>query len=230
MADMRRYVGEFLGTLLLVFFGVGSAVFARTEGGIVVVGLSFGIVLLGLAYALTPVSGCHVNPAVTLGVLLSGKIPVARAVGYWVAQLAGAVVGAFILYGMVDWGHVTDQTGVLGSNGYGPHINAGGTMVLETVLTFLLVLVVLLVSSRTEQTSVAGVAIGLTLGLCNLVAIPLDGASVNPARSFGPALFQGGSALSQLWVFLIFPLVGGVLAAMVAPLLTGPAQAPTARR
>jgi aquaporin Z len=233
MADMRRYVAEFLGTLLLVFFGVGSAVFARTEGGVIVVGLCFGLVLLALSYALTPVSGCHVNPAVTLGSVLSGITPLARAVGYWIAQLAGAVAGAFILYALVKWGHVRDQTGSLGSNGYGPHINAGGAMVLETVLTFLLVLVVLVVTSRTEQAGVAGVAIGLTLGLCNLVGIPLDGASVNPARSFGPALFQGGSALSQLWVFLIFPLVGGVLAAMVAPLLTGakePAQAPTARR
>jgi aquaporin Z len=217
----RRYGAEVLGTLLLVFFGVGSAIAGRVEGGVVVVALAFGLVLLALVYALGPVSGCHVNPAVTLGALLTGRTHLTDAVAYWLAQLAGATLGAFILYGLTRWGGVTDQTQALGTNGYGAHINLGGTMVLETTLTFLLVLVVLVVTSRTENAGFAGLAIGIALAACHLVGVPLDGTSANPARSFGPALFEGGTALSQLWVFIVFPLLGGVLAALVLPLVLG---------
>lgn len=216
--DARRLVAEFVGTALLVFAGVGSAIFALNSGGIVVVGLSFGLVMVALAYALGPVSGAHINPAVTLGALLSRTISLAGAVGYWIAQVAGAILGAFVLFGLVRWGGVPDETAALGANEYGARINAGGAMVLEFVLTFLFVLVVLLVTARTAQTNIQGVAIGLALGLANLVAIRLDGASINPARSIGPALFQGGTALSQLWLFIVFPLLGGVAAALVARL------------
>lgn len=221
MDRTKRYGAEFLGTLLLVFFGVGSAIAGRIEGGVVAVALAFGLVLLALVYTLGPVSGCHVNPAVTLGALLAGRTSLGDAVAYWLTQLAGATLGAFALYGLTRWGGVADQTGALGTNGYGPHINLGGTMVLETLLTFLLVLVVLVVTSRTESAGFAGLAIGIALAACNLVGVPLDGASVNPARSFGPALFQGGSALTQLWVFIVFPLLGGVLAAVVLPIVLG---------
>ena len=193
MDRAKRYGAEFLGTLLLVFFGVGSAIAGRVEGGVVVVALAFGLILLALAYALGPVSGCHVNPAVTLGALLTGRIDLANAVAYWLVQFAAATVAAFGLYGLTRWGGVTDQTGALGTNSYGPHINLGGTMVLETVLTFLLVLVVLVVTSRTENAGFAGLAIGIALAACHLVGIPLDGTSVNPARSFGPAVFEGGT-------------------------------------
>jgi aquaporin Z len=217
----KRYGAEFLGTLLLVFFGVGSAIAGRVEGGVVVVALAFGLVLLALVYTLGPVSGCHVNPAVTLGALLTGRTMLADALAYWIAQLAGATVGAFILWGLTRWGNVFDQTGALGTNGYGTHINLGGTMVLETVLTFLLVLVVLVVTSRKENAGFAGLGIGIALAACHLVGIPLDGTSVNPARSFGPALFEGGAALSQLWVFIVFPLLGGLLAALALPLALG---------
>ncbi|MEV4540588.1 MIP/aquaporin family protein [Micromonospora echinaurantiaca] len=222
MEATQRYVAEFLGTLLLVFFGVGSAVAVRDEGGIVVVALAFGFILLALVYMFGPISGCHVNPAVTLGALLARQISLSGAIAYWIAQFVGAAVGALLLWILVKAGGVTDQTGVLGSNGYDENINLGGTILLEIVLTFLFVLVVLVVTSRVEQTAVAGVAIGMALAVCHLVAVGLDGTSVNPARSFGPALFEGGSALSQLWVFIVAPLVGAVLAALTARFVLGP--------
>ncbi|RKN20074.1 aquaporin [Micromonospora musae] len=228
MTDMQRGAAEFLGTLLLVFVGVGSAVAARIQGGVVVVALAFGFVMLVLVYTIGPLSGSHVNPAVTLGMLLSGRISPLGAVAYWIAQFAGATVAAFLLWVLTRWGDVADQTGALGTNGYGAHINRFGAALLETVLTFLFVLVVLVVTSRAEQTAVAGVAIGLALAVAHLVGVALDGTSVNPARSFGPAVFEGGIALRQLWVFIVFPLLGGVLAALVAPLLTQPYAPPSA--
>jgi aquaporin Z len=224
MWSKRQYGAEFVGTLLLALFGIGTAITDLHSGGPVVVALAFGLVLTALVYAIGPVSGCHVNPAVTLGSLLAGRTSTADAIGYWIAQILGAIAASFILWALTRWGGVTDQTGSLGTNRYGTHINAGGTMALEVMLTFLLVLVVLLVTSRPEQSGMAGLAIGLALGVANFVGIPLDGASVNPARSLGPALFQGGAALSQVWVFLVFPLIGGLLAALVAPLLTPHAE------
>ncbi|MBO0871518.1 MAG: aquaporin, partial [Micromonosporaceae bacterium] len=211
----RRYRAEFLGTLLLVFFGVGSAVAARFSGGVVVVALSFGFILLALTYLFAPVSGAHLNPAVTLGALLAGTVSVVAAIGYWIAQFAGGLVAGLLLWILVRYGHVTDETGLLGANKYGPHINLGGTFLLEIVLTFLLVLVVLAVTSRTEQTSVAAVAIGLAIAACHLVGVALDGTSVNPARALGPAVFHGGNPLRQVWVFILAPLIGGVIAALV---------------
>jgi aquaporin Z len=223
---VQRFGAEFLGTALLVFTGVGAAVFALNSGGIIVVGLAFGLVMLALAYALAPVSGAHFNPAVTLGALLSRTISAAHAVGYWIAQVLGGILGAFVLFGLVRWGRVPDETGVLGASEYGARINAGGAMVLEFVLTFLFVLVVLLVTSRTDQTAIRGTAIGLALGLANLVAIRLDGGSINPARSIGPALFQGGAPLRQVWLFIVFPLLGGVAAALAARLFLGEKPTP----
>ncbi|KAB1949715.1 aquaporin [Micromonospora sp. ALFpr18c] len=221
MEDSRRAAAEFLGTLLLVFFGVGSAVAARVQGGVVVVALAFGFVMLALVYTIGPLSGSHVNPAVTLGVLLSGKITVIGAVAYWIAQFAGATVAGFALWALTRWGEVADQTGALGANGYGAHINRGGAAVLELILTFLFVLVVLVVTSRSEDPGVAGVAIGLALAATQLVGVTLTGAAVNPARAFGPAVFEGGVALRQLWLFIVFPLLGGAIAALVAPLIMG---------
>jgi aquaporin Z len=221
MDDTRRYGAEFLGTLLLIFFGVGSVIAARVEGGVVVVALAFGFILLVLTYLLAPISGCHVNPAVTLGALLTGRISMAGAVGYWIAQLVGSVIGALLLWILVEGGGVVDQSGALGTNGYGANINLGGTVLLEIVLTFLLVLVVLTVNSRLEQRAIAAVAIGIAIAACHLVGVSLDGTSVNPARSFGPALFEGGAALSQLWVFIVAPLIGGILAALTLPFVLG---------
>ncbi len=213
------YVAELLGTGLLIFLGVGSAIFARQTGGVVVVGLSFGLGMLALSYALGPVSGAHLNPAVTVGALLARAITPGNAVFYVVAQVLGAILAAFALYGLVRWGGVTDETATLGANEYGLNINARGTVLLELLLTFLFVLVFLLVTARTGQRSIRGLAIGLALGMCNLVAIPLDGASINPARSIGPALVNGGDSLRQLWLFILVPLLAGLAAGLVAPLL-----------
>jgi aquaporin Z len=222
---VRKAVAEFVGTAILVFFAVGSAVFGIDKIGVVGVALAFGLTLLALAYAIGPVSGCHVNPAVTLGALISGRININDAVAYWIAQFAGAIGGAALLKLMTSsFGKVKDQTGALGTNNWGSSISEGGSFLLEVIMTFLLVVVVLLVTSRTGSTAFAGLAIGLSLTVIHLVGIPLDGTSVNPARSLGPALLNGGTALTHVWLFIIAPLIGGALAAAAAPMLTAVGQ------
>jgi aquaporin Z len=221
---VRKLVAELVGTFCLVFFGVGSAVFGIDVLGPVGVALSFGLVLVALAYAIGPVSGCHVNPAVTLGVLVARRIGPVEAGGYVVAQVAGGVLGGLLLDLMVG-GTVRDRTGGLGTNAYGETISAGGAFVLEIVLTFLLVLVVLMVTGPGAEPGFGGLAIGLSLAVIHFVGIPLDGTSVNPARSIGPALFEGGDALSQLWVFVLAPLVGALVAAGVWMVLRPQARA-----
>lgn len=216
---MRKYVAEFAGTLLLVFFGAGTAVFGIETMGKAGVALAFGFILMALVYAIGPVSGCHVNPAVTLGLLLARKVDVRDAVAYWVAQFAGGIVGAALLKLIVGVGKAKDESGGLGSNAYGDTISLGGAFILEIILTFLLVFVVLLVTGKAAAPGFAGLAIGVALAVIHLVGIPLDGTSVNPARSLGPAIFAGGGALSQVWLFIVAPLVGGVVAALVWPLV-----------
>lgn len=210
----RKLVAELVGTFCLVFFGAGSAIFGIDVLGPVGVGLAFGLVLLALAYAIGPISGCHVNPAVTLGVLIARRISVSEAIGYVVAQVAGGVLAGLLLDLMVG-GTVRDKTGGLGTNSYGETISAGGAFTLEIVLTFLLVFVVLLVTGPGAEPGFGGLAIGLSLAVIHFVGIPLDGTSVNPARSIGPALFAGGDAMSQLWVFILAPFVGALVAAGV---------------
>ncbi len=219
--QVREALTEFFGTLILVFFGVGSAVAGIERIGPVGVGLAFGLVLLALAYSIGPTSGCHVNPAVTLGVLLRGGMTSRRAIIYWVAPFLGAIAGAALLKMMVaGFGRVKDQTGTLGSNDWGATISGPGAFVLEIIMTFLLVFVVLLVTGRAAAPGFAGLAIGLVLTVVHLVGVPLDGTSVNPARSLGPALLNGGTPLSHVWLFIVAPLVGGLLAALVEPLVT----------
>lgn len=215
----RKYVAEAVGTFILVFFAVGSAVFGIKVIGAAGVAFAFGLVLVALAYAIGPVSGCHVNPAVTLGVLLARRIPPREAGGYVVAQLVGAIVAGAFLKGFVAWGGITDQTGALGTNGWGKRINGGGAFVVEVLLTALFVLVVLLVTGRATAPGFAGLAIGLALATVHFVGINLTGTSVNPARSIGPALFAGSEALKQLWLFIVAPLVGALLAGVVWPLV-----------
>jgi len=222
----ERYVAEFLGTALLVFFAVGSAVFGLPQIGAVGVAFAFGLVLLGLVYAIGPISGCHVNPAVTLGALITRQISGTDALYYMAAQVLGGIAGAALIKLIASVGAV--KTAVSGANAYGPGegINGPGAFILEIVLTFLFVLVVLMVARRQAAATAAGLAIGLTLTLVHLVGIPLDGTSVNPARSIGPALFAGGQAISQLWLFILAPLVGGVLAAYASQALKdAPAEA-----
>jgi aquaporin Z len=230
--DVRKLVAEMLGTACLVFFGVGTATlcfgFALTglsvSAGVVTTALAFGLVLLALAYALGPLTGCHVNPAVTLGFLVARRIPVSEAAGYWIAQLVGAIVGAGVLRAVFGGarGYSTDRNG-LGANGFGPasivHLGTVGAFLAEVVMTLLFVLVVLTVTRRAAWPQLGGVAIGLALATVHLIGIPLTGTSVNPARSIGPALFVGGLAVSQLWLFIIAPLVGGALAALVGTYL-----------
>jgi aquaporin Z len=225
----RKLVAEFLGTFLLVFLAVGAAVsgIAGAVGagdpkgpgsGIVGVALAFGFVLVFVAYAFGPVSGAHVNPAVTLAMVIARKQPIGEAAAYWVAQILGAILGAFVLWQLTQNFGVTDQTGGLGTNGYGTSIDVTGAFILETLLTFAFVLVILLVTDRAANATTAGLGIGVALVVVHLVGIPLTGTSVNPARSIGPAIFEGGVALEQLWLFILAPLVGGLLAALVYPI------------
>ena len=221
---VRSLVAEFVGTALLVLVGVGTAVAARHSGGVVVVALAFGLVLLALAYAIGPISGCHINPAVTLGVLLSRGMTAAEAGAFWVAQFAGGIAGAALLKALVSsWGGVTDETGALGTNNWGPTISMGGSFLIEVLLTAVLVTVVLLVTGRSATPGFAGLAIGLTLGAVHLFAVQLDGTGVNPARSLGPALFEGGSALSHVWLYIVAPLIGGGLAVALVRAFAAPA-------
>ncbi|HVW45115.1 MAG TPA: MIP family channel protein [Amycolatopsis sp.] len=225
----RKLVAEALGTAFLVFFGVGTATLsfgyklfgASTAAGVVTTALAFGLVLLVLAYALGSISGAHVNPAVTIGFLVARRITIVEAIGYWVAQIVGGIAGAAVLRGMFAnaEGYSTDTVG-LGTNGYGGesliHLGLGGAFLAEAVLTFLFVFVVLAVTRRAAWPQLGGVAIGFALATVHLVGIPLTGTSVNPARSIGPALMVGGTSLSQLWLFIVAPLVGGIVAALVS--------------
>ncbi|WP_329114636.1 MIP family channel protein [Streptomyces sp. NBC_01465] len=225
--ETRTIVAEFLGTLLLVFFAVGAAVLAGEYITAIGISLAFGFTLLALAYALGPISGCHVNPAVTLGMLTAKRITLRTAIEYWVAQLLGGIVGAALLFLVAKQVPGLKTSGAFGSNGYGDrstvHINVGGAFIVEVVLTFLLVFVVLAVTHKVAVTGFDGLPIGLALATIHLIGIPLTGTSVNPARSIGPAIFAGTAALSQLWLFILAPLIGGVLAAY-AHRLTHPAD------
>ena len=220
---IRSVAAEFLGTMLLVVIAVGSAVGGIDAIGPFGVALAFGLTLLGLAYAIGPISGCHINPAVTLGVLLSRGMTTAEAGYYWAAQVAGGIVGAAILKLLTSgFGDVTDQTGALGSNDYGATISAGGAFLLEALLTFAFVAVILLVTAKAAAPGFAGLGIGLTLTAVHLIGIPLTGTSVNPARSLGPALFAGGDALAHVWLFIVAPLVGAAIAVFVVRAISVP--------
>jgi len=234
----RKLVAEFVGTFLLVFIGVGAAVFgiagkvgaghpAGPSSGVVGVALAFGLVLVALAYAFGPASGAHVNPAVSLALVLSKRMAIAEAAQYWVVQLLGAIAAGAVLKLFVSSLGVTDQTGGLGTNSYdNGSINLAGAFLLEVLLTAAFVGVILLVTDRGAAPGFAGIAIGLSLTAVHLVGIPLDGTSVNPARSLGPALFAGGHAMSQVWLFILAPLVGSAVAAAVWMLTRADDEAP----
>jgi aquaporin Z len=224
--DVRKLVAEFFGTALLVIFAVGVATLSfgfklygtSVSAGVVTTALAFGLVVLALAYTIGPISGCHVNPAVTMGFWASGRMSLNEAIGYWIAQFLGGIAGALLLWGMFETSPLYSRNlQGLGTDGYGKHslirISAGGAILTEVVLTFLFVLVVLGATSRLGSPGFAGLAIGLALTTVHLVGIPMTGTSVNPARSLGPALVVGGDALSQVWVFIIAPLIGGAIAA-----------------
>jgi len=223
---MKKYLAELIGTFSLVLFGCGAAVIAGNiqvgPSGIGLLGISiaFGFAVVAMAYAIGPISGCHINPAVTVGVLIAGRMTGKDAVGYIVSQLIGATIGAGVLSliasGKSDW--VITEWG-LGSNGWGEgylgHYNTTSAFVTETVFTCLFLFVILAVTSKYGNSTMAGLAIGVTLMLIHLVVIPVTGTSVNPARSFGPAILSGGKALSQLWLFFVAPILGAIIAALI---------------
>jgi aquaporin Z len=223
---MKKYLAELIGTMSLVLFGCGAAVISggNIDGGpaglgLLGISLAFGLAVVAMAYTIGGISGCHINPAITIAMLVAGKINGKDAVGYIVGQFAGAVAGAGILY-LIYSGGGNFKMGewALGSNGWGEgylgNYNMMSAFVTEAVFTFLFLYVIFNVTSKYGNSNMAGLAIGITLVLIHLVAIPITGTSVNPARSFGPAIFAGGKALTQLWLFIVAPIVGGVAAAI----------------
>ena len=210
MLSLKKYVAEFIGTFVLVFFACGTAcaVGCDVTGGYLLTALSFGLVIVAMAYSIGNISGCHINPAVSIAMLISGKMTAIDFIGYIVAQFAGAIAGAAGLLALFG------SESNLGSNAlYNNDIIA--SLIIEVVLTFVFVLAILGVTSKTENGSVAGLVIGLSLTLVHILGIHFTGTSVNPARSFGPALLAGGESLSCVWVFIVAPLAGGALAALV---------------
>ena len=213
---MKKYLAELIGTFTLVFMGCGSAMFLGCDvaGGHLAVALAFGLAIVATAYVIGDISGCHINPAVSLAMLISKKLSAVDFVGYVIAQVVGAFAGAGLLKILTGFG-ITDLTGGLGSNGVANAGGIGGALIIEVVLTFIFIFTILGVTSSKKNGSVAGIVIGLTLVFVHIVGIPLTGTSVNPARSIAPALFAGGDALSNVWVFILAPLVGAALAAIV---------------
>lgn len=223
---MKKYLAELIGTFCLVLFGCGAAVVAgvATTGpagvGLLGIALAFGLTVVVMAYAIGPISGCHINPAITISMLVAGKINMGDTVGYIVGQIAGALLGAGVLY-IIQSGMPGFEMGewALGSNGWGTgylgEYNTASAFITEAVMTFIFLFVILSVTSKYGNATMAGLSIGLALVLIHLVSIRITGTSVNPARSIGPAVFAGGKALSQLWLFIVAPVLGGVVAAVV---------------
>lgn len=237
---MKKYLAEFIGTMVLVIFGCGSAVAANTLVGnnvslvpgtdqtplaltTLLIAFAFGLSIVAMAYSIGNISGCHVNPAVSLAMFMQKKLSGADLIGYVVSQILGALAGAGILCAMFG------SNASLGTNGYGEQSalgsNAGQAFLVEVVLTFVFVLVIIGVTSKVENNAVAGLVIGLTLTLVHILGIPFTGTSVNPARSLGPAIVAGGVALEQVWLFVIAPLVGAALASIVYRVLAGEKKA-----
>lgn len=222
---MNKYLAEFFGTLLLVAVGVGTAVFDGKAVGALGISLAFGLVLIALAYAIGPISGAHVNPAVTIGAAIAGRMKWSDVIPYWIAQFLGGICGfgflATILLGAPgasDPAFLHTSAAAV-SNGFGDHSPNGYTMgaafVTEALLTLVLVFTVLGSTAASAPSGFAGIPIGMALAVANLVAIPITNASINPARSLGPAIYAGDWALGQLWLFILAPLAGGIIAALI---------------
>jgi aquaporin Z len=220
MNDMKKYLAELLGTFVLVFMGTGSAVVAGKYIGFLGISLAFGISVLVMVYAIGHISGCHINPAITIAMLLNGKISSKDAVIYIVVQSIGAIIASVLLLNiMAGFPGYDLATNGLGQNGYGAASPAGFSLasgfIAEVVLTFIFLIVIFGSTSKNAPSGFAGIPIGFTLAIIHMVGIPITGTSVNPARSLGPALVAGGTALSQLWVFIVAPIIGAVFAALV---------------
>ena len=212
---MKKYIAEFIGTLVLVLFGTGIAVVSG--GNLVATSLAFGLAIVAEAYVIGDISGCHVNPAVSLAMLLTKKMTGKEFIRYVIAQVLGALAGTAILFIILKGTNL--GTLALGANGFNSlsatNISLAGAIITEIVLTFVFIYTILGVTSDKKYASVAGIVIGLTLTFVHLLGINLTGTSVNPARSLAPALFLGGQALKQVWVFILAPFVGAALSACV---------------
>jgi aquaporin Z len=225
---MKRYVAEFLGTFVLVFGGCGSAVLAGEKIGFAGIAQAFGLSLLAMVYAIGPISGCHINPAVTLGMLLSGRMEKRFAAGYIAAQILGAIAAAAVLLVIAKGmpGGYNPSVSGFAANGYAEHspghYGLGAVAIIEIVLTGFLVFTVLGATAAAAPAGFAGIPIGLVLTLIHLVGIPVTNTSVNPARSIGPAVFVGGWAISQLWLFIVAPLVGAVVGSVAYRMIGKP--------
>lgn len=231
ISDVKKYIAEAVGTFLLVFFGAGTAVISSGKVGFLGIAFAFGLTLLFLVYSIGPISGCHVNPAVTIGQLVLGRIEATKAALYIVAQVIGGLLAGLVLFAVAGSlpGYDRAVDG-LGANGFGAHspsaiADASGTIlengygigaviIIEVILTAVLVFVVLASTDQLSDVPLAGVAIGFTLAAIHILAIPVDGTSVNPARSLAVAPYQDG-ALAQIWVFIVFPIIGGIVGAFV---------------
>jgi len=232
MTLSKRTIAEFFGTFWLVFGGCGSAVlaaaFPQVGIGLLGVSLAFGLTVLTMAYAISHISGCHLNPAVSVGLWIGKRFAGSDLLPYIVAQVLGGIAGAGVLYFIASGAAGFDIAGGLASNGYGAHspggYNLASALVAEIVLTFMFLLIILGATDKRAPQGFAPIAIGLALTLIHLIGIPVTNLSVNPARSTGPAVFVGGWALAQLWLFWVAPLVGGFLAGVVYPRLWGDAD------
>ncbi|MDF2996159.1 MAG: major intrinsic protein [Xanthobacteraceae bacterium] len=222
---MKKYVAEFIGTAVLVLLGCGSVAVTGFAGvspvWFLAVAFAFGLAVTSMAYGIGPISGCHINPAVSIGVWAAGRLPTSELPGYIIAQVLGGIAGAVILYIIVTGklaGYDVAAAG-LGQNGWGEGYGGGyglaSAIVVELVATFIFLVVILGATSKAGTTPAAGLAIGLSLVMIHIAFIPVTGVSVNPARSIGPALLVGGKALAQLWLFIIIPPIGGFLAGLL---------------
>jgi aquaporin Z len=217
---MKKYVAEAVGTFILVLFGCGTAVVAGDKVGVVGIALAFGFALIAAAYGIGPISGCHINPAVSLGVWAAGRMKLNDLFGYWVGQFAGAIIAAWVLaliVGGVEGGYNVGTSG-LGQNGWGAGYQGGynltSALIFEFIATLIFVVVILGATQKAAPVGFAGMAIGITLVVIHIFGIHITGVSVNPARSLGPALVVGGKALGQVWLFLLVPSLAGILAGL----------------
>lgn len=219
---MNKYIAEVIGTFVLVFFGVGSAVLAGGDIGFTGISFAFGLSVVAMAYSIGSISGAHLNPAVSMGAFVAGRISMTDLIGYSVSQVIGAIIAAGVIFTIATnslGGHDVATSG-LGQNGwgagYGGEFNMVAAFIFEVVATAIFLVVILGVTSeKNGEPAMAGLVIGLTLVMIHLIGIPVTGTSVNPARSVGPALFVGGTALSQLWVFIVAPLLGGAIGGLL---------------
>ena len=217
---MKRYISELIGTMVLVLFGCGSAAIAGSVLGNLGIAMAFGLSIVAMAYVIGDISGCHINPAVSIGLWIDGRMEIKDLIMYIIFQCIGAIIGIALLAAIINTapslgGYMA--TG-LGQNGFGAAsrvgINVYGALITEVILTFVFVFTVLGVTRSEKTSTVAGIVIGLTLAFVHIMGIPLTGTSVNPARSLAPALFMGGVALQQVWVFIVAPIVGAVIAGL----------------